>query len=155
MPHRQNTLKSIPLGALLLAAALIAHPAWAGLGDPETAVSADAVQLQGSLKATQRLNYNVHEMLLPSGTVVREYAAAGIVFAVAWSGPSIPDLKQTLGRYFDVFVAGAKAQPGNRHHLQVEQNEFVMQSSGHMRSFSGRAYLTTGMPAGVSTDELR
>jgi len=149
-------LKHLSLTGSLLAAALVPHPARAALGEPESTVTADVQQLKASVKSMQRTNYRVHEIQLPSGTVLREYAAAGgNVFAVAWDGPSIPNLRQALGRYFDVYVAAAKVKHAGHHHLQIRQNDFVMQSSGHMRAFTGRAYLPQALPAGASVDELR
>lgn len=142
------------VGAIM--SALLAPPACAALGEPESSISGDHEHLQGSIKSTVRTNYRVHEMQLPSGTVLREFAAVGgIVFAVAWHGPAIPDLRQALGRYFDVYVAAAQATHGGRRHLQIEQSEFVMQSSGRMRAFAGRAYLPQRVPAGTSLDEIR
>jgi Protein of unknown function (DUF2844) len=142
------------VGALMVA--LVPRLACAALGEPESSIAGDVQHLKGSIKATDRGNYRVHEIQLPSGTVLREYAAVGgDVFAVAWSGPAIPDLRQALGRYFDVFVTAAKAKQGGRRHLQIEQSGFVMQSSGHMRAFSGRAYLPQALPPGTSADEIR
>jgi hypothetical protein len=134
---------------------LAPHAARATLGEPETTVASDVAELKGSVKSTQLTNYRVHEIQLPSGTVLREFATpGGSVFAVAWSGPSMPNLQQTLGSYFNTFVAAAKSPHGGHHVLQVQQDNFVMQSSGHMRAFSGRAYLPHAIPAGVSLDEL-
>jgi hypothetical protein len=142
------------VGALLVA--LVPRLACAALGEPESSVAGDVQHLKGSIKSTARSNYRVHEIQLPSGTVLREFAGVGgNVFAVAWSGPAVPDLRQALGRYFDVYVTAAQAKQGNRRHLQIEQNEFVMQSSGHMRAFSGRAYLPQALPPGTSADEIR
>ena len=142
------------VGALMVA--LLPRLACAALGEPEASVAADVSQLKGSIKSTLRGNYRVHEIQLPSGTVLREFAGAGgNVFAVAWSGPAIPDLRQALGRYFDVYVTAAQARQGGRRHLQIEQSEFVMQSSGHMRAFSGHAYLPQALPAGISAEEIR
>ena len=141
-------------GALMMA--LLPRLACAALGEPESSIAGDVQHFKGSIKATDRSNYRVHEIQLPSGTVLREYAAlGGNVFAVAWSGPAIPDLRQALGRFFDVYVTAAKAKQGGRRHLQIEQSEFVMQSSGHMRAFSGRAYLPQALPPGTSADEIR
>jgi hypothetical protein len=141
-------------GLLLLCA--LAHPASAALGEAETTAAADADRLQGSLKAIERANYRVHEIQLPSGTLLREFATVGgTVFAVAWRGPSIPNLQQVLGGYFEAFTAAARAPHGGHHQLEVRQEDFVMQSGGHMRAFSGRAYLPKAVPAGVSLDELR
>jgi hypothetical protein len=142
------------VGALMVA--LLPRLACAALGEPESSIAGDVQHFKGSIKATDRSNYRVHEIQLPSGTVLREYAAVGgNVFAVAWSGPAIPDLRQALGRFFDVYVTAAKAKQGGRRHLQIEQSEFVMQSSGRMRAFSGRAYLPQALPPGTSADEIR
>ena len=142
------------VGALMVA--LLPRLACAALGEPESSISGDVQHLKGSIKSTVRTNYRVHEIQLPSGTVLREFAAAGgNVFAVTWSGPAIPDLRQALGRYFDVYVTAAQAKQGGRRHLQIKQSEFVMESSGHMRAFSGRAYLPQALPPGISADEIR
>jgi Protein of unknown function (DUF2844) len=142
------------VGALLVA--LAPRLACAALGEPESSIGSDVQHLKASIKSTDRSNYRVHEIQLPSGTVLREFAAVGgNVFAVTWSGPAIPDLRQALGRYFDVYITAARAKRGTRRHLQIEQSEFVMQSSGHMRAFSGRAYLPQALPPGTSADEIR
>ena len=148
--------KSAYLAAALLVVTLAPHSARATLGEPETTVASDAAELKGSVKSTEQTNYRVHEIQLPSGTVLREFTTlGGTVFAVAWSGPAMPNLQQTLGSYFNNFAAAAKAPHGGHHVLQVQQDNFVMQSSGHMRAFAGRAYLPQSIPAGVSVDELR
>jgi hypothetical protein len=98
----------------------------------------------------------VHEIQLPSGTLLREYVGSdGKVFAIAWNGPAIPNLRQTLGQYFDNYVTAAKANRSGHHHLQIQQSDLVVQSSGHMRAFFGRAYLPPAVPGGVSVGDLR
>ncbi len=144
-----------PLG-LLLMAAMMPFQARAALGEPEATVTDDVQQLKGSIKSTQRPGYRVHEIQLPSGTVLREFASAGgNVFAVAWNGPSLPDLRQALGRYFDVYVSAQKTKRGGRGHSEVRQGGLVVQSNGHMRAFTGRAYVLQSIPLGTSVDELR
>ena len=145
----------ISAGALL-AVALAPHVTYAALGEPDATVADDAQQLKGSIKSTQRASFRVHEIQLPSGTVLREFAApSGTVFAVAWSGPAIPNLRQVLGRYFDAYVSAAQENRSGHRHLQIRQNEWVMESNGHMRAFTGRAYLPQGLPPGMSLDEIR
>jgi len=147
--------KSGCLTAAMAGAALAPHQAGASLGAPEATVAADAEQLKGSIRLTEHANYRVHEVTLPSGTVLREFATpAGSIFAVAWSGPSMPNLRQALGGYFDTYTAAAKAPHQGHHHLAVTQDKIVLQSSGRMRAFTGRAYLPQAVPAGVSVDEL-
>jgi hypothetical protein len=112
--------------------------------------------MEGSVESTDRGNYRVHEIKLQSGTVLREFVVpGGKVFGVAWNGPALPNLRQALGRYFDVYVTAAQAKRGGRRPLLIEQSEFVLQSSGHMRAFSGRAYLPQALPAGTSANEIR
>jgi hypothetical protein len=137
-------------------AALSPCIAAATLGEPESSVQADAAQVKGSIKSTSRVNYRLHEIQLPSGTAVREFAGPdGTVFAVAWNGPSMPNLRQTLGRYFDGYVAGAKANRLGHHRLSIQQSDLVIQSGGHMRAFSGLAYLPMAVPAGMNLADLR
>jgi Protein of unknown function (DUF2844) len=149
-------LKHLALSGTLMVVALSPHLAHAALGEPESTVATDVQQLKASIKSTQLTNYRVHEMQLPSGTVLREFAVpGGKVFAVTWKGPSIPNLRQALGRYFDVYVSAAKISHTGHNHLQIQQNDFAMQSSGHMRAFTGRAYLPQALPSGTSLEELR
>ncbi len=141
--------------ALTAVGAIMPHAAMAALGGPETSASADAATMHAAVKSEDAPGYRVHTMQLPSGTVLREYATvAGTVFAVAWSGPTIPNLQQILGGYYPAFMSGARASRTGHHHLQIRREDFVMQSSGHMRAFTGRAYLPQVIPAGVSLDEL-
>lgn len=145
------------LSGSLLCALVLPLMAHATLGEPESSLQADGhqLQLQGSIKATDRTTYRMHELALPSGTMVREYANLdGLVFAVTWNGPFMPDLQQILGRYFAQYSAGAKANKLDHHHLQIRDADFVVQASGHMHAFSGRAYLPQAIPAGVAVGEL-
>jgi hypothetical protein len=97
----------------------------------------------------------VHEIQLPSGTVMREFVAPnGSVFAVAWQGPTRPDLRQALGQYFDAFASAPRSKLSDRRHLQIQQGDLVLQSGGHMRALSGRAYLQSAIPSGVNLGDL-
>ncbi len=147
--------KCLVAGGVLIAA-LTPCIAAAALGEPEASIQADALQLHGSINVTEHAAYRVHEIQLPSGTRVREFAGPdGKVFAVAWSGPAAPNLRQTLGRFFDPFVAAAGARRTGHGHLQVRAGDLVVQSGGHMRAFAGRAYLSGSVPSGVDPGELR
>lgn len=159
MNARCHRFRSLPawLAALASAGALLGTSiAHAALGAPYASVADDQAKMKASIQVTSGAAYQVHALTLPTGTVVREYVAnGGEVFAVAWSGPVKPDLRQTLGDYFPSYVAAAKAKFGGHNHLFLSTPDLVIQSSGHMRAFSGRAYLVQAVPAGVSTDELR
>lgn len=130
--------------------------ACASLGEPETSIQGDVAKFQGVVNTSEHLIYRVHEIDLPSGTVLREFVAqGGAVFAVAWRGPVIPNLRQALGKYFDNYLAAAKVSPVNHRRLDINQLDLVVHVSGHMRSFSGIAYLPQSVPSGVSVGELR
>jgi hypothetical protein len=145
------------LTALAVATAAFTAPALASLGGDESTVAADHAMLAGQsqIKVARVQRYAVHEMAAPSGTVVREFVSpAGKVFAVAWSGPSMPDLRQVLGPYFDTYVA-AVAQRKAKGPVNVVLPGLVVQSSGHMRAFAGKAYLPDAVPTGVAAEEIK
>lgn len=143
----------------LLAVAGHAAAARASLGGDSASVEADRLQLRATGAARQTASpsggYTVQEIVLPSGTRVRQYVSnAGVVFAVSWSGPFMPDLRQLLGPHFAALVA-AQASGGHagQRFIGVHQSGLVIESGGHPRSFAGRAYLPGAMPAGV-TEQL-
>ncbi len=143
------------LGAVLIAC-LGPSIAAAALGEPETSIQADVAKFQGTVNTTEHLTYRVHEIELPSGTVLREFVTqGGAVFAVAWRGPLMPNLRQALGKYFDNYVAAAKVSPVNHRRLDIDQPDLVVHAAGHMRAFSGIAYLPQSIPSGVSVGELQ
>lgn len=102
--------------------------------------------------------YTLHEVQLENGTSVREYATpAGLVFAVVWRGPVLPDLSVLLGDYFNTFkvetdqarTLGKRGSPVN-----VERDKLVVRSSGRMRSFFGYAYAPDLIPTGVNIKDV-
>lgn len=138
---------------LLLAYAGASH---AVLGGPpqqfDTAptTAAPAVTSAGS-------SYLRHDTTLASGTRVREYVSAGgLVFALTWDGPTLPDLKALLGKYFDTMVAeSAKAPRAGRSSLAINLPEVVINSGGHMRAFAGSAWIPAEFPAGFTAADVR
>jgi hypothetical protein len=124
-----------------------------------SAVARQAVQTtaSGSSSSTSTA-YTVRETTLANGTAVREYlTSAGTVFAVAWSGPQMPDLSALLGTYFPQYVAGVQASRANgvRGPGAVENSALVVHSGGHMGAFSGQAWLPQALPAGFSTSDIQ
>ena len=132
------------------------YEAAATLGEPEITVQSDVAQLRASIKTSEdRAGYRIHEIQLPSGTLLREFVAPdGKVFAVAWNGASKPDLRQALGKYFDALVSAPKLKYADHRHLQVQQGDLIVQGSGHMRALSGRAYLLSALPSGFNLGDL-
>jgi len=141
----------------LLAVSLAAGvPAFAALGGDLSSVQADQAHLQASERIIPTQNYTVHEMHTARGTLIRQFVSSGgTVFAVSWQG-SAPDLEQLLGAYFDQYVEAAQAQPGRRARgVHIDTGDFVLESGGHMRFVSGRAFLRSKLPSGVTSDQVR
>jgi Protein of unknown function (DUF2844) len=128
----------------------------AALGEGLASVASDRARIGGALKSTTAAGYAVHELDTPAGTAVRQFAGAdGTVFAVAWQGPFLPDLRTLLGAYFQPYAQAARAKRSRRGPLHLEVGGLVVESSGHMRSFRGRAYLSDRLPEGVTLDAIR
>ncbi|WP_027801628.1 DUF2844 domain-containing protein [Paraburkholderia dilworthii] len=141
--------------AMLGASCTLAFAAHAALGQNVSTVDSDQARMHAVARTASTQNaYSVQLMTLPSGTLVREYVAAnGIVFGVAWEGPTLPDLKTVLGSSFDAYVAGSAARRGTP--LAVSSSDLVVYSGGHLRAFSGYAYLPQALPAGVGPDVVQ
>jgi hypothetical protein len=154
MSSNVRDLRVAILCSALVIAALSPRIASATLGEPEVSVQADSAKLQSSVKMSDQSLYRLHEMTLSTGTVVREFVGLdGKVFAVSWHGPYMPNLRQTLGKYFDTMASAPRGR-ADRNHVQIQQGDLVVQNGGHMMSFSGRAYLASAVPAGVSLGDL-
>jgi len=150
-----NLLSLVGICLLLL----VSLPAFAVLGGSESSVSADAAQMKATVRVTPSDTFAVHEAKASDGHVIREYVSpAGRVFGVAWQGPSIPDLHELLGTYFQQYSTAAQAakvgHPGRRP-LNIQLPGLVVQTGGHMRSFYGRAFDPGLLPQGVHEDEVR
>ena len=160
-PHL-SIMKTL-LASFALIVCLAALPASAALGGNVSSIDADQAQMKGSVELKQSAAFTVHQISVhqikaPSGTVVREYvSSAGTVFAVAWNGPFLPDLQQLLGNYFDQYSAGVKADKASyvgRRPLNLQLSGLVVQMTGHVRDYHGRAYLPNQVPAGAKVEDL-
>lgn len=141
--------------AMLGAGCALSFAAHATLGQNVSTVDSDLTRLHAvAHTATAQRAYSVHVITMPSGTLVREYVAPnGIVFGVAWEGPTLPDLKSVLGASFDQYVAATATRRGTP--LAVSSSDLVVYSGGHLRAFAGYAYLPQAMPAGVEVSVIQ
>jgi hypothetical protein len=141
----------------LLATTLAPGIASATLGEDTSTVDKDVTHMRAQRSVTAAAAYSVHELQLPGGTRVREYSTpSNRVFAVSWSGPSIPDLQQLLGStYFPRYSAVTETMRGARRPVIVEASDLVIRTGGHPRAFFGVAYLPTQMPAAVHAEQIR
>ena len=140
----------------LLGCVLSASAALAVLGKDVSSIDADRASSHAQLRIAPGPQYSVHELRAATGTIIREFVSPrGEVFAVAWQGPAAPDLRQLLGDYFDTYVRAAQAAPSARRGGEyVDAGDLVVESGGHMRFLTGRAYLRSKLPGGVDLNAI-
>ncbi|MDO8773218.1 MAG: DUF2844 domain-containing protein [Burkholderiaceae bacterium] len=157
-----NTVRVLLLSLVLAASAgqVLAALGQAPSTPPAASSStpASGAKKSAASPAARSSLYTLHEVQLENGTSVLEYATpAGLVFAVAWHGPVLPDLSALLGDYFSTFKAetdqarmmGKRGSPVN-----IERDKLVVRSNGRMRNFFGSAYAPDLIPAGVNINDL-
>jgi hypothetical protein len=152
MIHRSGMLALVAMNALW------AGPACAGLGSDAAGVAADGAELHGALSSTSLPQYEIDEITTDTGMRVREYLGRdGVVFAVSWSGPVLPDLQRLLGSHYVEYTTALAAltRPGLHRSVRIASSELVVESGGHLRAYAGRAYLPMRVPAGIATADLR
>lgn len=158
--HATGTVRVLLVGLVLAAGA---GEGVAALGKapsmlPASASAAPAARLLAATPITPSSLYTLHEVQLETGTTVREFATpAGLVFAISWRGPVLPDLSALLGDYFNAFkreteqarMTGRRGSPVN-----MESDGLVVRSNGRMRNFFGHAYAPNLVPAGVNIKDV-
>lgn len=143
-PPRPTRWHATWLAVLLV---LLLRPGWAALGE------APAAGMSSS-----RNGYAVHETVFDNGTRVQEFVSpVGLVFAVAWQGPVLPDLSILLGRFHGSYrmdteqrrLSGLRGGP-----VAVARDGLVLRSNGRMREFFGHAYAPALVPAGLNLQDV-
>jgi hypothetical protein len=131
--------------------------AWAALGQSSASIEGDRRVVGGTLQTSSADGYSVAQIDNVDGVRVREYVSAeGRVFGISWQGPTIPDLRSLLGEHFDASQAALKSRPRRRRATtSIHTAEIVVEMSGHMRAFHGRAYIPALLPKAFSSANLR
>ncbi len=134
-----------------------ASAAHATLGGSYASVETDRARMAARHVATPRPGFVAHTLAPTPRMILREYTRPdGRVFAIAWQGPGRPDLRQALGRYFQMMNADSPARVrGARRPLAVNRADFVLSTGGHPGGMWGVAYLPSLMPAGVTPDDIK
>jgi hypothetical protein len=135
-----------------------AAPVRAALGGDTASVASDADALQGVIHSTPLQQYDIRDIASGNGMRLREFQnRSGVVFAVVWSGPAMPDLQKLLGASYQTYTTALAAanHPGLKRPLRIATSDLVVESEGHMRAYTGRAYLPALIPAGTSPADLR
>src|SRR5512147_362131 len=130
-------IKITPVLVLAIALGSVPVPGHATLGRDVESTDKDRVQLHARKAVRPGAAWSVHELTLPSGTMVRQYVSpAGRVFAVSWRGSTLPDLRQILGEdHLQTFLSAPPAERTRRRSRMVRQPELVVRSSGRGRFF--------------------
>jgi hypothetical protein len=142
--------------AILLILMLGSIPAWAALGNNIASVDADAQAFRGEHVMVAKTGYNLHQITMADGSVVKEFVSpAGTVFAVAWRGHFIPNLQQLLGAYVTNLQQGQRTRVIPRRGITIQGNDFVFTSFGLNRSFRGRAWVPSLVPANLTMEVVQ
>jgi hypothetical protein len=142
--------------AVLMGLWFSAGPAWAILGQQAESVLTDQQRMNAQLRTMTNEGYRVQQIETPDGTFVREYVSpAGLVFGVAWQGSKVPDLAQLLGSYFVVYQEALQTPVRRRGPVVVHTESLVVEMQGHMRAFSGRAYVPILVPNDLSQEVIQ
>jgi hypothetical protein len=157
-PLSPSLLPLLPPLTLMLALALAAAPCQAALGRAPSDFGNASVRHARALAAsgvTTAPSWDVRVSVLDNGTTVHEYATGGVVFAVAWNGPFLPDLRKLLGPYFDTLTNDTARRPkaGNSQ-VRIHRPDVTIESGGHMRAYAGRAWVNSLLPAGFATEDI-
>jgi Protein of unknown function (DUF2844) len=143
--------------ALSIVGVFAACSAHATLGEGAGSVLADQAALHGSLRTREEPQFTVQEIATDSGLLVREFAAPdGMVFAISWSGPALPGLKQLLGAYHADYLRAQSqlGRPGLKRNVSLATGDVLVEQGGHLRAYIGRAVLLTRIPGGVALAQL-
>jgi Protein of unknown function (DUF2844) len=148
---RRILVGTVALGCLLGAG----RHAHATLGGDIASVEADQDRLRAVRQITKLPFGERHDLLLPSGVVVREYVSpGGTVFAITWHGPRMPDLRGLLGASFEQWVESDTRVRQGPHRTTMTGPDLVVRSGGHRGSFAGRAWVPSLVPPGVDPDTM-
>ncbi|WP_051229178.1 DUF2844 domain-containing protein [Paludibacterium yongneupense] len=137
---------------LFLASLTLTTPALAALGD-QLATPASG---QRVLSAVTSGNYTQRETVDGTGLHLREYVtSAGIVFAVAWNGPAMPNLQQIFGSSYSSFQSAAQARSSLNALGHRASGDLEVETGGHMGAYVGRAWLKSRLPDGFDTTSIQ
>ena len=168
---QRRTLQRVVVQRLLvLLPSLLASNSWAVLGQAPSPATTPPPAAAAAFPASHPVHanasaghansplYSVHSSQLESGTWIHEYTSnAGVVFALAWYGPAMPDLQTLLGSYTDTFSQAARASRPQRSlgaPLAIQGHDLVVHSSGRSGHFAGYACAPLLVPVGLNINDV-
>lgn len=99
-------------------------------------------------------SYSVHSYTDRTGVNIKEFSRAdGMIFAVSWYGPSLPDMRDLLGSYFNEYTQYLSAQK-SRKYVAANLVHLVFKSTGGARFFAGHAYAPFLIPGDFESKDF-
>jgi hypothetical protein len=145
---------------ILVTLGFVATSAFAhdGLGNHMTnQLKANSITAQVSQKRGLNNNFSITTTTQSTGTVINEYTDNnGVIFAITWEGPVPPNLEELLGEHFTAYKDPKNVVAHHSHsNLAVSDGNLIVQVKGHMRAFTGIAYLKNAIPQGVNVSQIQ
>lgn len=145
-----------------IALTLMAPFTWAALGSNESSVAQDGqplgVRVTGHVARATPSNIHQQTIVDGNGVTITEYASQGVVFALRWSGPTLPNYSVLLASYFPQYQQYWRNQPMRsgqyRQPVILRQPRLVVHATGHMGSYQGSFYDPILAPLGLSLSAL-
>lgn len=155
--------KFIQLFIVTLFCGIVPITANATLGESTSSIMSD--QLALSATPTQAIqssnveqvfstnNYQTNSITTPSGIVIKQFSYNNKVFAVVWNGKKVPDQSQLFGKYFSTFQNSTPSYQ-SLNIRKVTTDDFISSTGGWMGHYSGKAFIPSLAPAGLTINSL-
>lgn len=100
--------------------------------------------------------YSIRKIINTDDVELHEFTDNnGLVFAMAWSGNSKPDMRAVLGSYYSRYNNEINQPMAGRRPVVIQDADLVVQTGGLMNQFFGVAFLPQQAPAGVTLQEIK
>jgi hypothetical protein len=125
----------------------------AELGGNLTGITQEQKTFGSSLTSSPQSNYTIYIQSISPDLVIKEYvSSSGNIFGVAWKGSTLPNFQILLGNYYSNYLS---AQQQNPRSVFLQDNNLVIESSGVMGGYIGRAFLPKQVPTGLAPTAIQ
>ena len=115
-----------------------------------------SIKTSNALISPKPLTYSIKRIITQDDIEIHEYLnTSGVVFGVAWTGASKPDLSPLLGNFYSRYQLAQPQTPSARSPIAINAADFVLQTGGRMNHFLGIAFAPTHAPQGVSINDIQ
>ena len=127
--------------------------AQAELGGNLASITQEQKTFGSSLTYSPQSNYTIYIQSISPDLVIKEYvSSSGNIFGVAWKGSTLPNFQILLGNYYSNYLS---AQQQNPRSVFLQDNNLVIESSGVMGGYIGRAFLPKQVPTGLAPTAIQ